>query len=150
MDSFFKYQIFLINIQFFLDKYGIVLSYKYCENEINVTEDKSIDLITGLFTKDVNDFASMIQSIIILNYNSLKDVIDNLSVKEIILGIEDIAKRLKDIKHVGKISICVEKIIEMFVDEMEDKGSCQKSKKKKNKKSKKKKSQKKKNILLKR
>ena len=30
LDSFLKYQIFLINIQFFLDKYGIVLSYKYC------------------------------------------------------------------------------------------------------------------------
>ena len=62
-----------------------------------MTEDKSIDLITGLFTKDVNDFASMIQSIIILNYNSLKDVIDNVSVTEIILRIEDIAKRLKKI-----------------------------------------------------
>jgi hypothetical protein len=138
LDSFLKYQIFLINIQFFLDKYGIVLSYKYCENEINVTEDKSIDLIMDLFTKDVNDFASLIQSIIILNYNSLKDVIDNLSVKEIILGIEDIAKRLKDIKHVGKISICVEKIIEMFADEIEGKRNNKKNKNKKSEKQKKK------------
>jgi hypothetical protein len=103
-----------------------------------VTEDKSIDLIMDLFTKDVNDFASLIQSIIILNYNSLKDVIDNLSVKEIILGIEDIAKRLKDIKHVGKISICVEKIIEMFADEIEGKRNNKKNKNKKSEKQKKK------------
>ena len=142
LDSFLKYQIFLINIQFFLDKYGIVLSYKYCENEINVTEDKSIDLITGLFTKDVNDFASMIQSIIILNYNSLKDVIDNVSVTEIILRIEDIAKRLKDIKHIGKVSLCVEKIIVMFVDEIEGKGNNKKNESKQSKKSKKKKKKK--------
>ena len=83
---------------------------------------------------------------IVLNYNSLKNVIDNFSLEEILLGITDIAERLKNIKHVGKISVCVEKIIEMFVDEMEDKRSSQKSQKKKNKKSKKKKSQKKEDI----
>ena len=73
-------------------------------------------------------------------------MIDNFSLEEILLGIADIAERLKNIKHVGKISVYVEKIIEMFVDEMEDKRSSQKSKKKKNKKSKKKKSQKKEDI----
>ena len=73
-------------------------------------------------------------------------MIDNFSLEEILLGIADIEERLKNIKHVGKISVCVEKIIEMFVDEMEDKRNSQKSKKKKNKKSKKKKSQKKEDI----
>ena len=146
LDSFLKYQIFSLIIQLFLSKYGIVLSYKYSENEINMTEDKSIGLIIDLLNKDENDFATMIQSIIVLNYNSLKNVIDNFSLEEILLGIADIAERLKNIKHVGKISVCVEKIIEMFVDEMEDKRSSQKSKKKKNKKSKKKKSQKKEDI----
>ena len=141
--SFLKYQIFSLIIQLFLSKYEIVLSYKYSENEINMTEDKSIGLIMNLLNKDENDFATMIQSIIVLNYNSLKNVIDNFSLEEILLGIADIAERLKNIKHVGKISVCVEKIIEMFVDEMEDKRNSQKSKKKKNKKSKKKKSQKK-------
>ena len=143
LDSFLKYQIFSLIIQLFLSKYGIVLSYKYSENEINMTEDKSIGLIMNLLNNDENDFATMIQSIIVLNYNSLKNVIDNFSLEKILLGIADIAERLKNIKHVGKISVCVEKIIEMFVDEMEDKRSSQKSKKKKNKKSKKKKSQKK-------
>ena len=84
----------------------------------------------------------MIQSIIILNYNSLKDVIDNVSVTEIILGIEDIAKRLKDIKHIGKVSLCVEKIIVMFVDEIEGKGNNKKNESKQSKKSKKKKKKK--------
>jgi hypothetical protein len=146
LDSFLKYQIFSLIIQLFLSKYGIVLSYKYSENEINMTEDKSIGLIMNLLNNDENDFATMIQSIIVLNYNSLKNVIDNFSLEEILLGIADIAERLKNIKHVGKISVCVEKIIEMFVDEMEDKRSSQKSKKKKNKKSKKKKRQKKEDI----
>lgn len=149
LDSFLKYQIFCLIIKIFLSKYGIVLSYKYCENEINMTEDKSIGLIMNLLNKDENDFTAMIYSIIILNYNSLKNVIDNYSLNEILLGIADIAERLKNIKHVGKISVCVEKIIEMFVDKMENKRSSQKSKKKKNKKSKKKKSQKKKEDITK-
>ena len=149
LDSLLKYQIFSLIIQLFLSKYGIVLSYKYSEKEINMTEDKSIGLIMNLLNKDENDFATMIQSIIVLNYNSLKNVIDNFSLEEILSGIADIAERLKNIKNVGKISVCVEKIIEMFLDEMEEKRSSQKSKKKKNKKSKKKKSQKKKDDITK-
>ena len=73
LDSFLKYQIFSLIIQLFLNKYGIVLSYKYSENEINMTEDKSIGLIIDLLNKDENDFATMIQSIIVLNYNSLEE-----------------------------------------------------------------------------
>ena len=103
--SFLKYQIFSLTIQLFLNKYRIVLSYKYSENEINMTEDKSIGLIIDLLNKDENDFATMIQSIIVLNYNSLKNVIDNFSLEEILLGIADIAERLKNIKHIGKISV---------------------------------------------
>jgi hypothetical protein len=137
LDSFLKYQIFSLIIQLFLNKYGIVLSYKYSEKEINMTEDKSIGLIMNLLNNDENDFATMIQSIIVLNYNSLKNVIDNFSLEETLLGIADIAKRLKNIKHVGKISVCVEKIIEMFVDEMESKRSSLKRRKAKNQKRKK-------------
>lgn len=147
LDSFLKYQIYSFNIQIYLNKYGIVLPYS--ENEINITEVKSIDLIKDLFTKDKNDFASTIQSIIILNYNSLKDVTDNISVNEILLGIADIAKRLKDINHAGKISVFVEKIIEMFVDEIEGKRNNKKDKKKKSKKSKKKRNQKEKEEIIK-
>jgi hypothetical protein len=134
LDSFLKYQIYSINIRYYLEKYGISLSYKYSENEINTTESKSINLIMDLIKKDENDFATMIQSIIILNYNSLKDVINNLSVDEILIGIDDIAKRLKNIKNVGKISVCVEKIIGMFEDEIEGKRNSQKNKKSKKKK----------------
>ena len=73
LDSFLKYQIFSFTIQLFLNKHGIVLSYEYSENEINMTEDKSIGLIIDLLNKDENDFATMIQSIIVLNYNSLEE-----------------------------------------------------------------------------
>jgi len=51
-----------------------------------VNEDKSIDLILNLFSKDEVDIASVIQSIIILNYNSLNDVINNCASQEIIVG----------------------------------------------------------------
>ena len=58
LDSFLKYQIFSFTIQLFLNKHGIVLSYEYSENEINMTEYKSIGLIMDLLNKDENDFAT--------------------------------------------------------------------------------------------
>ena len=119
-------------IQYFLKKYEIVVPY--FESDINVNEDKSINLIVNLFTKDEIDFASVVQSIIILNYNSISDVIGNCTDKEIFLGIDNIAKRLKDIKHVGKISVCVEKIVEMFVDEIVGQKNKKEFEKKKSKK----------------
>ena len=136
-DCLLKYQMFSMIIQYFLQKYEIVVPY--FESDINVTEDKSISLIVDLFTKDEINFAVVVQSIIILNYNSLSDVIGNCTDKEIFLGIDNIAKRLNDIKHVGKISVCVEKIVEMFVDDITSQKNQKKIGKKKNKKSKKKK-----------
>ena len=129
LDSFLKYQIYSINARYYLDKYGIALSYKYSENEINTTEDKSIDLIMDLLNKDENNFATMIQPIIVLNYNSLKDAIDNFSVEEILLEISTIAKRLKNIKYVGKTSVCVEKN-RNIVDEIETKRNILKKRRK--------------------
>ena len=123
---------FSMIIQNYLKKYEIVVPY--FESDINVNEDKPINLIVDLFTKDEIDFACVVQSIIILNYNSLSDVMGNCTDKEIFLGIDNIAKRLKDIKHVGKISVCVEKIIEMFVDEMAGQKNKKESEKKKSKK----------------
>ena len=129
LDSFLKYQIYSINDLYYLNKYGITLSYKYSENEINTTEDKSIDLIMDLLNKDENNFATMIQPIIVLNYNSLKDAIDNFSVEEILLEISTIAKRLKNIKYVGKTSVCVEKN-RNIVDEIETKRNILKKRRK--------------------
>ena len=106
MDSFLKYQIFSLIIQLFLSKYGIVLYYKYSENEINMTEDKSIGLIMNLLNNDENDFATMIQSIIVLNYNSLKNVIDNFSLEEILLGIADICRKTQKYQACRK-NICL-------------------------------------------
>ena len=77
LDSFLKYQIFSFTIQLFLDKHGIALSYEYSENEINMTEYKSIGLIMDLLNKDENDFAI------------------NFSLEEILSGNADIAERLK-------------------------------------------------------
>ena len=138
-DKLLKYQMFSLIIQCFLQKYNIPVSYY--ENEINVNEDKSIDLILNLFTKDEVDLSCVIQSIIILNYNSLNDVISNCTTNEIFSLIENISQKLKDMNQVGKISVCVERIIEMFVDEIEYQKDKKKVKNKKNKKYKKKKKQ---------
>ena len=138
-DKLLKYQMFSLIIQCFLQKYNIPVSYY--ENEINVNEDKSIDLILNLFTKDKVDLSCVIQSIIILNYNSLNDVISNCTTNEIFSLIENISQKLKDMNQVGKISVCVERIIEMFVDEIEYQKDKKKVKNKKNKKYKKKKKQ---------
>ena len=138
-DKLLKYQMFSLIIQCFLQKYNIPVSYY--ENEINVNEDKSIDLILNLFTKNEVDLSCVIQSIIILNYNSLNDVISNCTTNEIFSLIENISQKLKDMNQVGKISVCVERIIEMFVDEIEYQKDKKKVKNKKNKKYKKKKKQ---------
>ena len=138
-DKLLKYQMHSLITQCFLQKYNIILSFN--ENKINVNEDKSIDIILNLFSKDEVDIASVIQSIIILNYNSLNDVINNCASQEIIVGIDNVSKKLKDINYVGKITICVEKIIEMFVDQIEGSKVKIKFGKKKNKKSKKKRKQ---------
>ena len=71
-----------------------------------MTEDKSIGLIMNLLNKDENDFATMIQSIIVLNYNSLKNVIDNFSLEEILLGIADICRKTQKYQACRK-NICL-------------------------------------------
>ena len=130
VEPFLKFQLYSMILQYYLGNFGVVLNFN--EEEINITESKSLDLIIGLFQMTELDITCLIQSIIILNYGSLSEVIKNKTIDEIILGINDMSSRLKSVKNIGNMILCVESIIEMFTEEMEQ----EKYKNKKKKKSK--------------
>ena len=111
----------------------IHVNLDFSENEINISDDTSLDLITEIFNKKQNEFESVIKYIIFLNYGSLENSIKNYQIDEILSAIDVVCKKLKNIKNVIKLSLCVEKITTMFVDELKR----PKDKKKKNKRKKK-------------
>ena len=84
-----KYQIFNYITRYFLSKFGIVLIFR--ENEINVTDKTSIKLIVNLFQKEKISNDLLVQSIIILNYNSLRDIIVNYDFNKIIEAIKSVS-----------------------------------------------------------
>jgi len=114
-ECFLKYQIYAMIIQFYLSNFGVILNFH--ENEINVSEKRALDLICDLFKKEAIDTTVLIESIIILNYNSLEDVLQNKKTEDILLGIQDISFRFNRSKT--NIIFYVEEVIEMFADEMD-------------------------------
>ena len=126
-----KYQLYLILHTYYLSPIHVNLDFS--ENEINISDDTSLDLITEIFNKKQNEFESVIKSIVFLNYGSLENSIKNYQIDEILSAIDVVCKKLKNIKNVIKLSLCVEKITTMFVDELKR----PKDKKKKNKRKKK-------------
>ena len=126
-----KYQLYLILHTYYLNPIHVNLDFS--ENEINISDDTSLDLITEIFNKKQNEFESVIKSIVFLNYGSLENSIKNYQIDEILSAIDVVCKKLKNIKNVIKLSLCVEKITTMFVDELKR----PKDKKKKNKRKKK-------------
>lgn len=111
-----KYQLYLILHTYYLSPIHVNLDFS--ENEINISDDTSLDLITEIFNKKQNEFESVIKSIIFLNYGSLENSIKNYQIDEILSAIDVVCKKLKNIKNVIKLSLCVEKITTMFVDEL--------------------------------
>ena len=75
----------------------------------------------------------MIKSLIFLNYGSLENSIKNYDIDKFLSAIEAVCLKFKNTKNIVKLSLCVEKITTMFVDELKR----PQDKKKKNKKSKK-------------
>ena len=111
-----KYQLYLILHTYYLNPIHVNLDFS--ENEINISDDTSLDLITEIFNKKQNEFESVIKSIVFLNYGSLENSIKNYQIDEILSAIDVVCKKLKNIKNVIKLSLCVEKITTMFVDEL--------------------------------
>ena len=111
-----KYQFYLKLHTYYLNPINVTLDFS--ENEINTSDDTPLDLITEIFTKNQNDVECVIKSLIFLNYGSLKNIIKNYTIDEILSVIDVICHKFKNIKNIIKLSLCVEKIMTMFVDEL--------------------------------
>jgi len=109
-----KYQIqSYINV-YYLSQLGIFLQFR--QNEIKLEDEKELKLIVNLFEKDVIDNVLLVQSIIILNYDSLSDTIVKFDLNRIIGAIKVVSLKMENIKN---NSLCVERIMLMFTDELE-------------------------------
>ena len=126
-----KYQLYLMLHTYYLNPINVQLDFS--ENEINTSDNIPLDLILEIFTQKQNDVECVIKSLIFLNYGSLKNSIKNYEFDEILSAIDVVYHKLKNTKNIVKLSLCVEKITTMFVDELKR----PKDKKRKNKKKKK-------------
>ena len=131
-----KYQLFSIITRYYLHPIKIALDFN--ENEINISDDISLDLIFELFKNQQNNFETIIKSIIILNYGSLIKSIKEYTFEEILNGIKLMNQKVKKIENIGNIeniSLLVEKIMLMLIDELiRQRNQKKKKKKKKSKK----------------
>ncbi len=134
LESLLKYQLYSMLMIYYLNPNNIALDFD--ENEINISDDNALDLIIELFSNEQNDFFSLIKAIIYLNYGSLKNSLMNYTIDEILSSIETVYLKLKSIKNIRNMSIFVEKITTMFLDEL-NRPKDKKEEKKKNKKKKK-------------
>ena len=130
LKNLFKFQIFSLIIKFYLSPNGVLLNYN--EKELNIDDDTSLDLIKDLLEKKDMSDEILVQSVVILNYETLYDSIGKKNIKEILKGIKNASLKIKGIK---KSALCVEKILLAFVDEMKRPNSLKKKKKNKKKKS---------------
>ena len=128
-----KYKIFSMIIRYYLNMYGVVLNFH--ENDLNITDDCSLDLIIDLFKKNHNNanIESFIQGIIILHYESLSDIFQKYKLEQIIASIKSISSK---VKNFNKNVLCVEKILVMFREEMEKPEETKTKKRRKKKKKK--------------
>ena len=109
-----KYQIYSYISKYYLSKFGIVLKFRV--NEINLTDDISIKLIANLFEKNALNNEILVQSIVILNYDSLRD---NIAKFDLIRNIEAIKAVSLKVNNFQNTSLCVERIMLIFIDELE-------------------------------
>ena len=135
-----KYQLFSFITKYYLLPVGVLLDFN--EKDINISEDTPLDLIIELFSKDQNDFESLVKSIIFVNYGALSKSIKNYKFNEILSAINSMYNRLKKIENLGSLSICVENVTTMLIDELNAKKYQSKKKKKSKKANKAKKSKK--------
>lgn len=109
-----KYKIYSYITRYYLEKFGIILKFR--QNEINLEDEKEIKLIVNLFEKEELNDIVLVQSIIILNYDSLSDSIAKFDLDIIIKAIKVVSLKVKNIKN---NALCIERIMLMFTDELE-------------------------------
>jgi hypothetical protein len=113
-ESILKFQIYSYIIKFYLTKFNILLGFS--KEEINVSDKLSIDLIHYLFTRQELSDELLTLSVIILNYNSLKDSVSNKPFEQIIECAKICAKKIKKYYNTA---ILIEKILAIFLEELE-------------------------------
>jgi hypothetical protein len=109
-----KYKVYSYITRYYLSKLGIILKFR--QNEINLEDEKEIKLIVNLFEKEELNDIVLVQSIIILNYDSLSDTIAEFDLDRIIKAIKVVSLKVKNIKN---NVLCIERIMLMFTDELE-------------------------------
>lgn len=78
---------------------------------MNVEEEKSLKLIIALFQKTKIDDELLVLSIIILNYNSLTEIMKLIDSEKILSIIRDISFKIQNFK---KSKLCVDKVLMIF------------------------------------
>ena len=116
LKSLLKFQLYSIIINFYLFPMKVLLDFN--EKNIIISDEIYLDLIIELFANSQNEFQSLVKSIIILNYGPISHIIRKYTLDEILSGIDSMFNKVRNIKNIGNISICVEKIMMMFVDEL--------------------------------
>lgn len=116
LKSLLKFQLYSIIINFYLFPMKVLLDFN--EKNIIISDEIYLDLIIELFANSQNEFQSLVKSIIILNYGPISHIIRKYTLNEILSGIDSMFNKVRNIKNIGNISICVEKIMMMFVDEL--------------------------------
>ena len=128
-DDFAKFQIYSAILKKYLSQSNLKISFDECE--INITDDKWLDLIIHLFEKSELDDEIIILSLIILKFNSLKESIKDYSINEIFNAIKNTCIEINN-RYPINSNILIETIIMIFCEEMDKSRS--KNKKNKNKK----------------
>jgi hypothetical protein len=97
------------------------VSLEFSEKEINVSDDIPLNILYELFSKNVNDSQSIVISVIFLNYGTLSNAIKNYKLDEIMTSINVVSENLtkhRIIKNQQSISLFVERVTLMFLDEI--------------------------------
>ena len=112
--SLLKLEIYLLIINNYLRPYNIMLNFN--EEEMNVEEEKSLKLIIALFQKTKIDDELLVLSIIILNYNSLTEIVKLIDSEKILSIIRDISPKIQNAK---KSKLYVDKVLMIFSEEIQ-------------------------------
>ena len=121
-----------------IDKYINLLGTKiyFHETEINLEDEISLEIILDLFQKEQGDDLIIIQSLVILKYKSLRDVIKNYNISQISNALQNTFIKITNGVDISRV-IYVEKVLMIFREELQFLNSKEKKKKRKNKKKKK-------------
>ena len=89
------------------------------DNEINIEDQISLNMICDLLNKKIGEPTNDIQSLIIIKYGALKDILINCETKKIIKAIENTDLRRGNNEEIS-IDIYLEKMLLIFKEELKN------------------------------